>query len=46
MDINIIIEVVAGIIAIVSYMVWGKKIGADKVKNILKAVYDLLKKKP
>ena len=44
MDINIIIEVVAGLIAIASYMIWGKKIGADKVKAILKSIYDLVKK--
>ncbi len=46
MDINIIIEVVAGIIVLSVYLKFGKKIGADKVKAILKAIYDLVKKKP
>ena len=44
MGIDLIIGVVAGLIAIVSYLIWGKKIGADKVKAILKAIYDLVKK--
>ena len=44
MDIDLIFGTVAGLIAIASYMIWGKKIGADKVKNILKAIYDLVKK--